>query len=66
MNVAQGAPDPTTDATFGPERRHLELDLEQVERVHAEYSHCLHADVCESMVLQAVAVVELTYPQPRM
>ncbi len=55
-----------TDATFGSARRDLELDLEQVEPVHAEHSHRFHADACECVVLQAVAAAELTYPQPRM
>jgi hypothetical protein len=63
--VAQGARNPATDATFGPARRDLELDLEQVEPVHAEHSHRFRAGPCEFVVLQAVAGAELTYPQAR-
>ncbi|SRR6266702_4052595 len=52
LYVAQGAPDAAPDATLGPARRHLELDLEQVERVHTEHSDYARADSGERVVLK--------------
>jgi len=37
MDIAEGVPDSPSDAALGPARRHLELSLEQVERVNPEH-----------------------------
>ena len=52
MYVAEGAPDAASDAALGLARRHLELDLEQVERVHAEHGRRARADPSERVVLR--------------
>jgi hypothetical protein len=43
-------PDAAPDAALGPAPRHLELDLELVERVHEEHGDCGRADSGESVV----------------
>jgi hypothetical protein len=50
--VAQGEPDAAPDASFGSARRHLKLDLEQVQRVHAEHCDGARADAGKRVVLQ--------------
>ena len=39
------------DTALGSSRRYLELDLEQVDRVHAEHSDCDRADAGGRAVL---------------
>ena len=51
VDVAQGSPDAASDPAFGPMRRYLELDLERVERVHAEHGRRARADTGERVVL---------------
>ena len=46
------APDTATDTALGSARRHLELDLEKVERVHAEHGDRSRADSGERVVLK--------------
>ena len=47
--IAQGAPDAVLDAALGNARRHLDLDLGLVERVHAEHGNCARTDSGESV-----------------
>ena len=52
MYVAQGEPYAPADAALGSARRHLKLDLEQIERVHAEHRGDARADPGKRVVLQ--------------
>lgn len=54
--VAQRVPYLLSDATLGFGRGHLELDLEQVEGVHAEDGGDACTETCRGMVLQRVSV----------
>lgn len=52
MYVAEGTPDAASDAALGLARRHLELDFEQVEWIHAEHGRRARGDPSERVVLQ--------------
>jgi len=53
VDITEGVPDAASDAALGRARRHLELDLEQVKRVHAEHGNCACADTSKRVVLQS-------------
>jgi len=60
VNVAQGAPDAAPNAALWPACLHLELDLEKVERVHAEHCDCARTDSGERVVLKNKNAVSAT------